>query len=85
MEYWLLRELIEISHWMIVLMPKFQLRMESFAWIPEIMKLFNDYPLNLILQRMDDLEKNQEKLQKDLRDSVEKLKDKINWIWILYH
>ena len=42
------------------------------------MKLFNDYPLNLILQRMDDLEKNQEKLQKDLRDLVEKLKEKIN-------
>jgi len=32
----------------------------------------------LILDRMDDLEKNQEKLQKDLRDLVEKLKDKIN-------
>ncbi len=32
----------------------------------------------LILDRMDDLEKNQEKLQKDLRELVEKLKDKIN-------
>lgn len=30
----------------------------------------------LILQRMDDLEKNQEKLQKDLSDLIEKLKDK---------
>ena len=29
----------------------------------------------LILDRMDDLEKNQEKLQKDLRDLIEKLKD----------
>jgi voltage-gated potassium channel len=28
----------------------------------------------LILDRMDDLEKNQEKLQKDLRDLIEKLK-----------
>ena len=32
----------------------------------------------LILDRMDDLEKNQEKLQKDLGDLVEKLEDKIN-------
>ncbi len=32
----------------------------------------------LILDRIDDLEKNQEKLQKDLRDLVEKLEDKIN-------
>ena len=30
----------------------------------------------LILQRMDDLEKNQENLQKDLRDLIETLKDK---------
>jgi voltage-gated potassium channel len=30
----------------------------------------------LILERMNDLEKNQEKLQKDLRDLIETLKDK---------
>jgi len=40
-------------------------------------KEFTDYQ-KLILQRMDDLEKNQEKLQKALRDLVEKLKEKIN-------
>jgi len=40
-------------------------------------KEFTDYQ-KLILQRMDDLEKNQEKLQKDLRDLVEKLKEKTN-------
>jgi len=32
----------------------------------------------LILDRMDDLEKNQEKLQKDLRELIDKLEDKIN-------
>ena len=30
----------------------------------------------LVLQRIDDLEKNQEKLQKDLRDLIDKLEDK---------
>jgi voltage-gated potassium channel len=32
----------------------------------------------LILDRMDDLEKNQEKLQKDLRDLVDEIKGRIN-------
>ena len=32
----------------------------------------------LILDRIDDLEKNQEKLQKDLRDLVDKLKSNLN-------
>jgi voltage-gated potassium channel len=32
----------------------------------------------LILDRMDDLEKNQEKLQKDLRDLIDEIKGKIN-------
>jgi len=32
----------------------------------------------LILDRMDDLEKNQEKLQKDLRNLIDKLKDNQN-------
>jgi voltage-gated potassium channel len=32
----------------------------------------------LILDRMNDLEKNQEKLQKELRDLVDELKEKIN-------
>ena len=31
---------------------------------------------NLILERMNDLEKNQENLQKDLKELIEKLKDK---------
>ena len=34
---------------------------------------FTDYQ-KLVLQRIDDLEKNQEKLQKDLRDLVDQLK-----------
>ncbi len=33
----------------------------------------------LILDRMDDLEKNQEKLQKDLRDLVDELKGNPKW------
>ena len=33
---------------------------------------------NLILQRMDDLEKNQEKLQNDLKDLINQLKEKKN-------
>jgi len=40
----------------------------------------NDNNLNLIqekfFERMNDLEKNQEKLQNDLRDLIEKLKQK---------
>jgi len=32
----------------------------------------------LILEKINDLEKNQEKLQSDLRDLIEKLKNKIN-------
>ncbi len=36
-------------------------------------KEFTDYQ-KLVLQRMDDLEKNQEKLQKDLRELIDKLK-----------
>jgi len=32
----------------------------------------------LILERMDDLEKNQKELQKDLRDLIEKLKERDN-------
>ncbi len=32
----------------------------------------------LILDRMDDLEKNQEKLQKDLKELIDKLRDKRN-------
>jgi len=35
---------------------------------------FTDYQ-KLVLQRMDDLEKNQEKLQKDLRDLIDKHKE----------
>jgi len=35
---------------------------------------FTDYQ-KLVLQRIDDLEKNQEKLQKDLRDLIEKHKE----------
>ena len=38
----------------------------------------------LILDRMDDLEKNQEKLQKDLGDLIKKLKEK-NWISNFIH
>ncbi len=34
----------------------------------------------LILDRMDDLEKNQEKLQKDLRELIDKLKSDQKWI-----
>jgi hypothetical protein len=32
----------------------------------------------LILDRMDDLEKNQEKLQKDLRELIDELKSRVN-------
>ena len=37
-------------------------------------KEFTDYQ-KLVLQRIDDLEKNQEKLQKDLRDLIDKHKE----------
>ncbi len=33
----------------------------------------------LILDRMDDLEKNQEKLQKDLKEIIDKLKGEVKW------
>jgi hypothetical protein len=38
----------------------------------------NSIAQRLILGRMDDLEKNQEKLQKDLRDLIDELKDNQN-------
>jgi len=39
-------------------------------------KEFTDYQ-KLVLQRMDDLEKNQEKLQKDLKNLIDKLQERI--------